>query len=91
MIDVLPTITKQSNEKVRSSTKLTPIKGSLKKNAGFAYNNLLNKRKNVKPKFQVHDLVRVGDLRKMFAKGDTTNWSYIVYQLTKIFNDTIQS
>ena len=39
-IDVLPTITKQYNNRVHSSTKLTPIQASLKKNEGFVYKNL---------------------------------------------------
>ena len=30
-IDILPTITKQYNERIHSSTKLTPIQASLKK------------------------------------------------------------
>ena len=36
-IDVLPTITKQYNNRIHSSTKLTPIQASLKKNEGFVY------------------------------------------------------
>ena len=27
----------------------------------------------------------------MFSKGDTTNWSYELYKITEIFNDTIPS
>ena len=88
-IDVLPTITKQYNNKVHSSTKLTPIQGSLKKNEGFVYKNLLDKRKKVNPKFQINNLVRVADLKKTFSKGDTTNWSYKLYKITEIINDTI--
>ena len=38
-IDVLPTITKQYNNKVHSSTKLTPTQASLKKNEGYVYIN----------------------------------------------------
>ena len=90
-IDVLPTITKQYNKKVHSSTKLTPIQASLKKNEGFVYKNLLDKRKKVNPKFQINDLVRVADLKKTFSKGDTTNWSYKLYKITEIINDTIPS
>ena len=45
-IDVLQTITKQYNNKVHSSTKLTPIQASLKKNEGYVYKNLLDKKKN---------------------------------------------
>ena len=90
-IDVLQTITKQYNNRIHSSTKLTPIQASLKKNEGFVYKNLLDKRKKVKPKFQINDLVRVADLKKTFSKGDTTNWSFKLYKITEIFNDTIPS
>ena len=88
-IDILPTITKQYNNKVHSSTKLTPIQGSLKKNEGFVYKNLLDKGKTLKPKFQVNDLVRTADLKKTFSKGDTTNWSFELYKITEIINDAI--
>ena len=90
-IDVLPTITKQYNNQVHSSTKLTPIQASLKKNEGFVYKNLLDKRKKVKPKFQISDLVRTADLKETFSKGDTTNWSYKLYKFTEIINETIPS
>ena len=90
-IDVLPKITKQYNNRIHSSTKLTPIQASLKTNEGFVYKNLLDKRKKVKPKFQINDLVRTADLKKTFSKGDTTNWSYKLYKITEIINDTIPS
>ena len=90
-IDILPTITKQYNIRVHSSTKLTPIQASLKKNEGFVYKNLLDERKKVKPKFQLNDLVRTADLKKTFSKGDTTNWSYKLYKISEIINDTIPS
>ena len=88
-IDVLQTITNQYNNKVHSSTKLTPIQASLKKNECYVYKNLLNKRKKIKPKFQINDLVRPADLKRTFSKGDTTNWSYKLYKITEIINDTI--
>ena len=75
-IDILPVITKQYNNRVHSSTKLTPIQASLKKNEGYVYKNLIDKRKKIKPKFQINDIVRTTDLKKTFSKGDTTNWSY---------------
>ena len=89
--DILPTITKQYNNKVHSSTKLTPIQGSLKKNEGYVYKNLFDKRKKVKPKFQLNDLIRTADLKKTFSKGDTTNWSYKLFKITEIIKDTIPS
>ena len=91
-IDILPTITKQYNNRIHTSTKLSPKDASLKKNEGFVYKNLLDKRKKVKPKFQINDLVRAADLRdKRFLKSDTTNWSYKLYKITEIINDTIPS
>ena len=75
-VDVLPTITKKHNNRIHSSTKLTPTQASLKKNEGYVYNDLLDKRKKLKPNFKVNDLVRTADLKKTFSRGDTTNWSY---------------
>ena len=75
-IDILHTITKQYNNRIHSFTKLTPIQASLKKNEGYVYKISLDKRKKVKPKFQINDLVRTADSKKTFSKSDTTNWSY---------------
>ena len=88
-IDILPKITKQDNNKVHSSTKLSAIQASLQKNEGYVYKNLLDKRKKITLKFQLNDLVRTADLKKTFSKGDTTNWSYKLYKITEIDNDTI--
>ena len=88
-IDILQTITKQYNNRVHTSTKLSPKDASLKKNESYVYKNLLDKRKKLKPKFQLNDLVRTADLKKTFSKGDTTNWSYKLYKITEIINDTI--
>ena len=90
-IDVLPTITKQYNNRIHSSTKLSPKDASLKKNEGFVYLNLLDKRKKVKATFQINNLVSTADLKRTFSKGDTTNWSYNLYKITEIINDTIPS
>ena len=56
-IGELPSITKQYNNRVHSSTKLTTIQASLKKNEGYVYHDLKDKRNKMKPKFQVNDLV----------------------------------
>ena len=60
----------------------------MKKNEGYVYKNLLDKRKKIKPKFQINDLVRTADLKKTFSKGDMTNWSYGLYKITEIINDS---
>ena len=61
----------------------------MKKNEGYVYKNLLDKRNKIKPKFQINDLVRTADLKKTFSKSDTTNWSYKLYKITEIIKDTI--
>ena len=61
----------------------------MKKNEGFGYKNFLNKRNKITPKFEIGDLVRTADLKRTFSKGDTSNWSYKLYKLTEINNDTI--
>ena len=90
-IDILQSITKQYNNRVHSSTKLSPKDASLKKNEGYVYKKLLDKRKKVKPKYEIGDLVRTADLKKTFSKGDTTSWSYKLYEITEIINYTIPS
>ena len=90
-IDILQTITKQYNNRRHTSTKLSPIEASLKKNEGFVYKNLLDKRKKVNPKFQRNNLVRTAGLKKTISKSDTTNWSYKLYKITEIIKDTLPS
>ena len=43
------------------------------------------------PNFQVNNLVRTSDLKKTFSKGDATNWSFKLYKVSEIINDTIPS
>ena len=70
---------------------MSPIQASLKKNEGYVYKNISDKLKKITPKFQSNDLVRTADIKKTFSKSDTTNWSYKLYKITEIVNDTIPS
>ena len=88
---MLPTVTKQYNNRIHSSTKLTPIQASLIKNEGYVYINLLDNRKKNKSKVSTNNLVGRADLKKTFSKGDTTNWSYKQYKITELINGTIPS
>ena len=87
-IDILPTITKQYNIRIHTSTKPSPKDASLKKNEGLVYKILLDERKKKKPKNEIGDLIRTTDLKKTFSKGDTTNWSEKLYKITEFINDT---
>ena len=70
---------------------MSPVQASLKKNEGYVYKNLLDKRKKITPNFQINYFVRTADLKKTFSKSDTANWSYKLYKITEIINDTIPS
>ena len=63
----------------------------MKKNEGYVYENFLDKRKKLKPKYEKGDLVRTADIKKLFSKSDSTNWSYKLYKITEIINDTISA
>ena len=52
----------QFNNPVQISSKLLPIRDYLKKNVGFVYKNLVEKRNKIKPKFQVNHLDGTTDL-----------------------------
>ena len=49
------------------------------------------KEKRKIPKFKLGDLVRTADIKKVFSKGDLTNWSNKLYTITQIIDDTIPS
>ena len=83
-IDVLPTKTKQVNNRAHLSAKLTSYEASLKTNEGYVYKNLLDKGKKLNTKFQVNDDVRKTGLKETFSKGDTNKWSYKLCRITEI-------
>ena len=86
-IDVLLTKTKQYNNRVHTSTMLTPVRASLKKNEGYVYNNLFDKRKKVEVSY--NDLVRTANLKeKTLFISDSTSWSYKLFKITEIVKDT---
>ena len=82
---------KQYNKRVHVSTKLTPIQASLKNNEGFADLTLFDKRKKLKQKCQVNDLVTTADIRKTFSKPDYTNYFSKLSKTTEVVNDNIPS
>ena len=75
-VDILALRTMQFYEKIYSSTNLTPIQASLKKNEKIVVSNLQGKKDKRTPKFKLGDLVRTADFKKVFSQGDCTNWSY---------------
>ena len=86
-----PSIIKQYNNTVHQSIKMKPINASKKSNQKLVYNNLKDDREVRKPKFELGDLVRTYYIKKVFSKGDSTNYSHKLYTITEVIHDTIPS
>ena len=70
---------------------MTPIQASKKTNEKIVYNILQDRRVKQKPKFKLGQLVRAADIKRVFSKGDLTNYSYKLYMITGVIHDTIPS
>ena len=70
---------------------MIPVQAGKKSNEKLVYTNLQDKRVNQKPKFKLGDLVRTADIKLVFSKGDSTNYSYKLYTITEVIHDTIPS
>ena len=87
----LPSVIKKYNNTVHHSIKVKPIDASKKSNQKLVYNNLKDDREVRKPRLRLGQLVRVSDIRRVFSKGDSTNYSYKLYTITEVIHDTIPS
>ena len=90
-ISELPSVIRKYNNTIHHSIEMTPKQASKKANEKVVYSNLQDKRKILNPKYKLGQLVRVSDIRRVFSKGDSTNYSYILYTITEIIHDTIPS
>ena len=86
----LPSVIKQCNNTFHHSIKMTPNQASKKSNEEV-YSNLQEKRRKLNPKYKLGHLVRTADSKKVFSKGDSTNWTYRLYTITEVIHDTIPS
>ena len=90
-IDELPSVVKQYNNTIHHSIKMTPIQASKKTNEKLVFSNLKDDREKQKPKYKLGQLVRTADIKRVFSKGDSTNYSYKLYTITEVIHDTIPS
>ena len=70
---------------------MTPNQASKKVNEKLVYSNLQDRRVKQTPKYKLGQLVRTTDIKKVFSKGDSTNYSYKLYTITEVIHDTIPS
>ena len=88
-ISELPSVIKQYNNTIHSSTKMKPIVACKKLNETTVYSNLQYRRNKQQPIFKLADLVRTAHIKRVFSKGDSSNWSYKLYTITEVIHDTI--
>ena len=87
----LPSTVKKYNNTFHSSTKMTPLQASKKSNQKEVYLNLIDKREFRKPKYKLGQLFSTADIKRVFSKGDSTNYSYKLYPSTEVIHYTIPS
>ena len=68
---------------------MTPVQTSRKLKEELVFDNLKDKREIQKPKFNLGDLVRTADNKRVFSKGYSTNYSYKLYMKTQIITPSL--
>ena len=87
----LPSVIKQYNNSFHHSIKIIPFQASKKSNEKLVYSIFKDNREIRKPKFKIGQLVGTADIKRVFSKGDSTNYSYKMYTITEVLHDTIPS
>ena len=70
---------------------MIPNQASKKSNERKVYSNLQDRRVRQKPEFNLGQLVRTADIKRVFSNGDSTSYSYNLYTITEVIHDTIPS
>ena len=70
---------------------MTTIQGSKNVIEKRVHNILKDKSEVRKRKVNLGQFVRTADIKRVFSKGDSTNYSYKSYTITEIIHDTIPS
>ena len=87
----LPSLVNKYNNTIHNSIKMTANQASKKSNEKLVYSNLQDRRVRQQPKFKLRQLVLTAVIKRIFSKGDSTNYSYNLYTVTEIIHGTIPS
>ena len=87
----LPFVVNKENNTIHHSIKTTPVQASKNSKEKEVYSNLRDRRVKQKPKFKLGQLVRTADIKRVFSKGDSTNWSFNLYTITEVIHDSVPS
>ena len=84
----IPSVIKQHNNTIHNSTKRKPSDASKKAKRKEVFCNLQDGRVGRKSKFDLGQVVRTADIKTVFSKVDSTNWSHKLYTITELIHDT---
>ena len=87
----ISSVIKKYNNTIHTSAKMTPNQASKKSNEKVVFDNLRDDRQKQRPKYKLGHLVRTADIKRVFSKDDSTNYSYKLYTKTEVIHDTIPS
>ena len=90
-LNELPSVIKQYNNTIHHSTKMTANQASKKSNEKEVFSNLQDDRQKQTPKYKLGQLICTADIKRVFGKGDSTNYSYKLYTITEVIHDTVPS
>ena len=79
---------KKYNNSVPSSFKMTPKQASRKSNEKEGFYNIEGNRWKQTPKYRLGVLVRAADIKRILRKRDSASWSYKLYTINQIIDDT---
>ena len=68
---------------------MTPIQTGEKVNEKKVCSNLQGRRVEQKPNYILGQLFRTADIKRIFSKGDSTNYSYKLYTITEVLHNNI--
>ena len=90
-INELTSDIKKYNITIHHSTKMAPIQASPKAVEKEVYSTLRDDKEKQTPKFKLGLLVLTADIKRVFSKVASTNWSFKLYTITEVIHDTIPS
>ena len=70
---------KQYNNTIHHSIKVTPVQVSKIGTDKVVFDNVQDRTVRQKPKYKLGQLARTFNIKKVFSKGDSTNWSTKIY------------
>ena len=85
----LPSFIKKYNNTNHSWTKKTPVEASRKLNENLVFDNLHDNSEKQNTNFEIRQIVPTADIKRVFSKGASTNYSYKFYTFTEVLHDTI--